>query len=96
MKRIISTLIAAALVAIAAATPAKANHEIGHFIAGLAVGAILGGTFAQHQRGGVHYGAPVYAPAPIIIVPAPRCHTRRGVVIDPWGQPRPAWIRECF
>lgn len=101
MNKFLSTAAAAILALTLATTPAQAKHEIGHFFAGVVAGAIIGGALAQHQRGGVYYGAPVYggpvyAPQRIIVLQPQRCYMRQGVVLDLWGQPRPAWIRECF
>lgn len=85
-----------------ATSPAQANHnQIGPLIGGFVAGAIIGGVIANQHRGG-HYGAQMHVPAPMhvyppaYVVPAPRCYTRQGVVLDQWGQPRRAWIRECF
>lgn len=100
MNKFFATTAAAILALAVTSVPARAHHELGHFIAGAIAGAIIGGALAQHQRGGAYYGAPVYGapaytPAPVYIVPPQQCYTRRGVVLDPWGHPRRALITSC-
>ena len=77
--------VAAAMLATAVPGSAQATHQIGHFIAGAAVGAIIGGALAPRP----YYAAPpgpAYAPAPVYV--APRVCWRKEKYFDPysgWG-----------
>ena len=56
--------LAAASFATAVPGSAQATHQIGHFLGGVAVGALIGGAIAQQPR--YVAPAPVYAPQPRI------------------------------
>ena len=75
MRKTIMVMTCAAAMTIAPAAlghdNAHATHQIGHFLGGVAVGALIGGALAP--RPPVYVApAPVYvAPAPVYVAPAP-------------------------
>ena len=93
MRRKLSTLAAAAVVAVAAVSaPTTADARGGRIaagvIGGLAAGAIIGGAFASPY----YYGpGPYYAYGPGPYYYGPACHWRR--VWTPWG---PRRERVCY
>jgi len=72
-----------AMVVAAAPTQANASHQIGHFIAGAALGAIIaGGIAANANQGGYNYVAPAYG-GPVYV--QPRVCIRKEKYFDPYA-----------